>query len=102
MRTILALDALNKSDEFKDVFDMEYYRKHKFRYFVYLFEKHIDGDDYIEEAYQIIKRRLSLLSFCFISAYVLVKNFIFNISYPDYNRYICIRVMGINFKFRKR
>ena len=58
-RTLLALDALEKLDLYKNVFDIEYYRSHKAYYLKMLVaKKYIKDDNYIE-LYPYFKHEIS-------------------------------------------
>ena len=78
MRTILALDALNMLDDFKMVFDIEYYYKNKNIYYKWLWKQHILHDKMNEETYQIIKKRNDFHINIFLKIknipYVFIKN----------------------------
>lgn len=57
MRTLTALDALNKLDNFKSVFDLDTYKKNKHKYYKWLYTQHVNGDLMNEPTYDILKQR---------------------------------------------
>lgn len=56
-RTLVALDAIDKLDNFKKVFDIEYYKNHKKEYYNWLLAQHGDRDEMNEPVYQILSKR---------------------------------------------
>ncbi len=61
-RTLLALDALGKVDEFGESFDIDYYRSHIDEYYAWLWKMHVKGDLMNKPVYKILKKRKSLKS----------------------------------------
>lgn len=57
VRTLLALDALDKLEEYKDVFDIGYYRSHKFYYLKNLIAQKLSGNSTYIELYPYFKKR---------------------------------------------
>lgn len=59
-RTLLILDAINELDNYKSVFDIEYYRSHKQKYFETLFYQKIKSKRNItyREIYPYLKRQI--------------------------------------------
>lgn len=54
-RTIIDLDIHGKADRFKDVFDIDYYEKHKNYYWGYLFFKGEKNDPFIAETMEYVR-----------------------------------------------
>jgi len=57
MRTILALDGLDRLDYFSQIFDVDYYKKHKKNYIMYLETCHKRHDKMSEPIYQLFKEK---------------------------------------------
>lgn len=57
MRTLLTLDILNKLDNFKEVFNIEYYKNNKKIYYKWLYKQHLKKDIMNEPVYQILKKK---------------------------------------------
>ena len=57
MRTLLSLDALDKIDNFSEVFDIKYYKSNKIKYYRWLCREHYHGSIMNEPVYQILNRR---------------------------------------------
>ena len=56
-RTLVALDLLDALDSFSDVFDIEYYKKNRKDYYLWLYNQHKAGDLMNEPVYlEFIKR----------------------------------------------
>ena len=102
MRTILSLDALGKLEDFSNVFDVEYYKKNKYKYYWFLFEKHYRKDPMMEPIYEAMKRKIPLHEFLFYKIAVALKHFIYDETYPERKKYIKIRVLGISIKLKKK
>ena len=69
MRTLTTLDAIGKLDNFKQVFDIEYYKNNKNRYYKYLIIEHLKKrDTYNEKTYQVLKCKFPF--YLFIIGYV--------------------------------
>lgn len=60
MRTMLALDGLDRLDYFSQVFDVDYYKKHKKTYISYLEKCHARKDMMNEPTYQLFKDKKML------------------------------------------
>lgn len=61
-RTILELYVLNKLDNFKNVFDVDYFYKHKLEYLFWLYSKYVICKDKINEpTYKAIKKEYNIL-----------------------------------------
>ncbi len=58
-RTMLALDALGKLDEFAHVFDVAYYREHRREYLLWLYEMHKQNDDMNTPTYKRLKKEIT-------------------------------------------
>lgn len=56
-RTLLSLDALNKLDEFKESFNIKYYKENKKMYYNWLYMMHFKHDRMNEPVFQILKKR---------------------------------------------
>lgn len=56
-RTLVTLDLLNKLDNFKDVFDIEYYQNNKKDYYRWLAHQHYKKDEMNEPVYQYFKKK---------------------------------------------
>ena len=56
-RTLLSLDALNGLENFKAVFDINYYNTHKKKYYQYLIEEHVHHNLMNEPTYKILSKR---------------------------------------------
>lgn len=54
MRTILILYALNKLNNFVDVFNVDYFKKHKKEYLEWLYNEHINGVEMNEPTFQAL------------------------------------------------
>lgn len=57
MRTLVGLDAFDKLDNFSEVFDIEYYKNNKNKYYKWLYGEHLKKDDLNESAYELLKNR---------------------------------------------
>ena len=57
-RTLLTLDLLGKLENFKDVFDIEYYKNHKKEYLLWLYESYLTGDKMYDDLYEQYKKQL--------------------------------------------
>ena len=56
-RTLVSLDAINKLNEFKNVFDINYYNNNKVEYYDWLFNEHVNKNEMNEPSYQILSKR---------------------------------------------
>lgn len=56
-RTILTLDVLGVLDRFEEVFDIEYFKKNKSEYYLWLFLQHKKKDAIIEPVYLLYRKR---------------------------------------------
>lgn len=56
-RTLVSLDAINKLEEFKEVFDIDYYKNHKIEYYDWLLNEHVNKNEMNEPSYQILSKR---------------------------------------------
>ena len=56
-RTLLSLDAMNKLDNFKGVFDIDYYRKNRSEYYKWLYIQHINEDIMNAPTYELLSKR---------------------------------------------
>lgn len=62
-RTLLALDVVGKLDEYKEVFDIGYYKSHKQQYFkTLIIEKSVNNAAY-KELYPFLKQQISFLTY---------------------------------------
>lgn len=61
VRTLLGIDAIGKLEEYKDVFDIEYYRSHKKWYLQLLLYRIIDKKHDYFELYPYFKKEITLL-----------------------------------------
>lgn len=59
-RTILTLDALGKLDDFKNVFNIEYYKKNKLEYLKWLYREHISDGKMYDPIYEHYKKEISI------------------------------------------
>lgn len=80
-RTLVSLDYLNKLNNFKDVFDVEYYKNNKKDYYKWLYKQHKKNDLMNEPVYQGLKNRKEFVNSVrfyrvYYSIFVLIKNFI--------------------------
>lgn len=57
MRTLVSLDAINKLDNFKNVFDIDYYYKNRKKYYRWLYREHVNKSLMNEPSYQILSKR---------------------------------------------
>lgn len=56
-RTLVSLDAINKLDKFKDVFNIKYYYDNRIEYYDWLMNEHINKNEMNEPSYQILSKR---------------------------------------------
>lgn len=56
-RTLVTLDFLNKLDNFREVFNIEYYKNHREEYYMWLARQHNIGDQMNEPVYQGLLER---------------------------------------------
>lgn len=56
-RTLVSLDALNKLDNFKEVFDIDYYKNNKKEYYIWLYSEHMKKNEMNEPSYEILSKR---------------------------------------------
>ena len=75
-RTLLSLDAINKLDNFNDVFDIKYYKTHKKEYYNWLWERHYKKDDMNEPTYQILSKRKNFKVSIFYKIRIIARVFI--------------------------
>lgn len=59
LRTLWTLDAMGKLDNFKEIFDVSNYRNNYSRYMKLLYLAHLNGVHMIDEAYEILKGRIT-------------------------------------------
>lgn len=59
-RTMLMLDAIGKLDLYKEVFDIEKYKKNKVKYLRWLYREHLVGDIMNEPTYQVFKNKIGI------------------------------------------
>ena len=57
MRTLFALDSLGVLDKYKNVFDIEKFRKNKIKNYVFLLKKVYKKNEYYIESYEMYKKR---------------------------------------------
>lgn len=62
-RTLVTLDLLDKLDNFKNVFDIEYYKRNKDDYYKWLASQHSMGDEMNEPVYQGLLERAEFRRF---------------------------------------
>lgn len=76
-RTLLCLDALDMLENFVDVFNIDYYIKHRKMYYGWLIVQHFDKDEMNEPTYQLMKNRSDFrgLIVCFWFIWVIRKVF---------------------------
>ena len=101
-RTMLALDAIGKLDNFSDVFDIEYYNKNRFKYYWLLFKNHYHKVITTEDVYQKIKSKMTKSEFVRLKFLVALRYFIFDVTHSERKVYKHIKFFGINFKYKKR
>lgn len=65
-RTLVTLDMLDKLDNFKEVFDIEYYKKHRDEYYKWLASQHSFGDLMNEPVYQGMLERSAFRKIAYI------------------------------------
>ena len=105
MRTILSLYALGSLDKFKKVFDIEYFKKHKNKYFNFLCKSVYRHDKMLYPIYNNLKKQIPLYIKidARIKANKLIKNAssIFSIKneYVNDKKYKVLTIMGIKVKF---
>ena len=56
-RTLLALEAIDKTDYFSQVYDVEYFKNNKRSYLTYLEDSYEKGDRFIEPVYKAFEKR---------------------------------------------
>ena len=61
-RTLLAIDALEKLDSYKEVFDIDYYKKNKQDYYSFLVYCYLIKKDYYSELYPLLKNKIKFTS----------------------------------------
>lgn len=79
-RTILALDAIGKLDNFKNVFDIDYYKNNKKEYYDWLDEVISKGDKMNLPTYKLLKQKQGQTEYSNIELYNK-----YNIIIPDNN-----------------
>lgn len=58
LRTLLALDALNRLDDFREVFNIDAYKKNILNNYLFLFQKYIlEKDTFYEQTFKILYNR---------------------------------------------
>lgn len=57
-RTLTTLDALGKLDKFSEVFDIEYYKKHKFEYLCWLYKNVLNKNDFGLRIFERMKNKI--------------------------------------------
>ena len=50
-RTLVTIDLLGKLDKYETVFDIDYYKKHRDEYYIWLYEKHLEDTPMIKPIY---------------------------------------------------
>ena len=101
-RTILTLDAIGKLEKFANVFDIDYYRKNKLKYYWLLFKQRQHKVVTTEAVYNRIKPKIPFMQFLILKILVAIRYFVFDVTYPERKLYINIKILGINFKFKKK
>lgn len=101
MRTMLALDAIDKLDDFAQVFDVEYYKKHKSKYYQFLFAQHYHKKQMIEPIYVAIKHKIPLYQIAFYKTITALRYFIYDETYPERKSYIKIKILGLSIKIKR-
>lgn len=62
VRTLVALDALNALDNYKNVFDVDYYRTHKNFYYSRLYKGTLEKNDMYAGVYPLLAKRISVFA----------------------------------------
>ena len=58
LRTLLAIDALNRLDDFREAFDIDAYIKNRVNAYLFLFQKYVlEKDVFFEESFKILYHR---------------------------------------------
>ena len=58
LRTLLAIDALNKLDDFRDSFNIDEYLRNRINNYLYLFQKYVlEKDTWFEKTFKILYNR---------------------------------------------
>ena len=58
LRTLLAIDALNRLDDFREVFDVDAYLKNRVNNYLFLFQKYVlERDTFFEQTFKILYQR---------------------------------------------
>lgn len=58
LRTLLAIDALNMLDDFREVFDIDAYLKNRVNNYLFLFQKYVlERDTFFEQTFKILYQR---------------------------------------------
>ena len=96
-RTILTLDTLGKLENFSKVFDIDYYKKHKNEYLIWLYKKALSKNNYGIQIYRENKIHIPL----YIKLYVyLNKLHILSITHDRKRKKKKIKIFGIKLTFK--
>lgn len=76
-RTLVSLDAINKLENFNEVFDIKYYENNKNSYYRWLCKEHYKGDEMNEPTYQILKNRKEFKNSTRIYKYICILYYFF-------------------------
>ena len=58
-RTLVTVDALNQLDEFRAVFDIDYYKSNRVEYYGWLYKENLCGNLMTREAYDILSPKIN-------------------------------------------
>ena len=96
MKTITALDAIGKLEQFKDVFNINLYKNNPRIYYKYLVRTYFDHHDtMVDTTYKILKKKIPLSIFVevFIEKYIFEKH-----RKKDHKVYTLLGKIKIKFK----
>lgn len=100
MRTLLTLDALGRLDDFREVFDVDYYRAHRKDYLLWLYKMHKKKDVMNEPTYRLLKKEMTPAVKGRYRLNVLLRRFGPFLTIDE--RYVKIRIFFIKISFRRK
>lgn len=97
IRTLCCLDSIDKLDDFKTVFDIDYYKKNKWKYYYWLTISYLKKDKMNKITYSILKKKIPL--YVKILAFIAVCG-IFRFEYTKHAEFFIVKILGVKFKFK--
>jgi|GEM_PF-4840548 len=96
-RTLVALDILGQLDEFSSVFDIDYYKANRWKYYIRLYGEHLIGDPYVKDLYSQVSHKINM--FHRIGGFV---RFLGHSSYEIFQHQLCNRIPALSQWYNKK